>query len=143
MRIGIIRDSAFQFYYPENFEELEKRGAELVEISAMKEKELPDIDALYIGGGFPETNAIALAKNTAFKKSLRNAVEGGLPVYAECGGLMYLGKALLLGNKTYPMSGIFPLTFCLEKKPQAHGYTVLEISAENPFYTRRHSVERP
>ncbi len=136
VRIGIIRDSAFQFYYPENFEELEKRGAELVEISAMEERELPDIDALYIGGGFPETNAIALAKNTAFKKSLRNAVEGGLPVYAECGGLMYLGKALLLENKTYPMSGIFPLTFCLEKKPQAHGYTVVEISAENPFYTQ-------
>ena len=136
VRIGIIRDSAFQFYYPENFEELEKRGAELVEISAMQERELPDIDALYIGGGFPETNAIALAKNTAFKKSLRNAVEGGLPVYAECGGLMYLGKALLLGNKTYPMSGIFPLTFCLEKKPQAHGYTILEITGENPFYTK-------
>ena len=143
VRIGIIRDSAFQFYYPENFEELEKRGAELVEISAMEERELPDIDALYIGGGFPETNAIALAKNTAFKKSLRNAVEGGLPVYAECGGLMYLGKALLLENKTYPMSGIFPLTFCLEKKPQAHGYTVVEISAENPFYPQRHIVERP
>jgi cobyrinic acid a,c-diamide synthase len=136
VRIGIIRDSAFQFYYPENFEQLEKRGAVLVEISSMKEKELPDIDALYIGGGFPETNAISLAKNTAFKKSLRNAVEGGLPVYAECGGLMYLGKALLLENKTYPMAGIFPFTFSLEKKPQAHGYTVLEISAENPFYTR-------
>jgi len=136
VRIGIIRDSAFQFYYPENFEELKKRGAELVEISAMQERELPDIDALYIGGGFPETNAIALAKNTAFKKSLRNAVERGLPVYAECGGLMYLGKALLLENKTYPMSGIFPLTFCLEKKPQAHGYTILEITGENPFYTK-------
>ena len=136
VRIGIIRDSAFQFYYPENFEELEKRGAKLVEISAIKEGELPDIDALYIGGGFPETNAIALARNTAFKKSLRNAVEGGLPVYAECGGLMYLGNALLLANKSYPMSGIFPLTFCLEKKPQAHGYTVVEISAENPFYSK-------
>jgi cobyrinic acid a,c-diamide synthase len=134
VRIGILRDSAFQFYYPENFEELQKRGAELVEISAMQERELPDIDALYIGGGFPETNAIALAKNTEFKKSLRNAVEGGLPVYAECGGLMYLGKALLLENKTYPMSGIFPLTFSLEKKPQAHGYTIVEITGENPFY---------
>ena len=101
----------------------------------MEQTELPDIDALYIGGGFPETNAIVLAKNTAFRKSLRSAVEGGLPVYAECGGLMYLGKALLLENKTYPMSGIFPLTFSLEKKPQAHGYTVAEISADNPFYT--------
>ena len=134
VRIGIIRDSAFQFYYPENFEELQKRGAELVQISAMKDGKLPDIDALYIGGGFPETNAISLAKNTGFKRSLAKAVEEGLPVYAECGGLMYLGEALVLGNKTYPMAGIFPVTFCLEKKPQAHGYTILEITGENPFY---------
>ncbi|MFZ2196375.1 MAG: cobyrinate a,c-diamide synthase [Thermodesulfovibrionales bacterium] len=134
VRIGIIRDSAFQFYYPENFEELEKRGAELLEISAINDGELPDIDALYIGGGFPETNAISLAENTRFKRSLVKAVEGGLPVYAECGGLMYLGAKLVLGNKKYSMAGIFPLTFCLEKKPQAHGYTVLEVTGENPFY---------
>ncbi len=134
VRVGIIRDSAFQFYYPENFEELEKRGAELVEISAMKEKKLPDIDALYIGGGFPETNAISLAKNNSFKRSLRKAVEAGLPVYAECGGLMYLGDALLLAGKKYAMAGIFPVTFCLEKKPQAHGYTIVETTAANPYY---------
>ena len=134
VRIRFIRDSAFQFYYPENFEELENRGAELVEISAIREGTLPDIDALYIGGGFPETNAISLAENTGFKKSLVKAVGRGLPVYAECGGLMYLGKALILENKKYPMAGIFPVTFCLEKKPQAHGYTILEVTGENPFY---------
>ena len=134
VRIGIIRDCAFQFYYPENFEELEKRGAELVEVSAIKARNLPDVDALYIGGGFPETNAILLARNTVFKRALCEAVEGGLPVYAECGGLMYLGEALLLGKKTFSMTGIFPVTFCLEKKPQAHGYTVVEIIRENPFY---------
>ena len=134
VRVGIIRDSAFQFYYPENFEELEKRGAELVEISAMKEKKLPEIDALYIGGGFPETNAISLAKNISFKRSLRKAVEAGLPVYAECGGLMYLGDALLLKGKKYAMAGIFPVAFCLEKKPQAHGYTIVETAADNPYY---------
>jgi cobyrinic acid a,c-diamide synthase len=136
VKIGIIRDSAFQFYYPENFEELKNRGAELVEINALRERKLPDIDALYIGGGFPETNAISLAKNTAFKRSLSKAVEEGLPVYAECGGLMYLGEALLLGNKTYPMVGIFPVKFSLEKKPQAHGYTIVEINRENPFYLK-------
>ncbi len=134
--IGIIRDSAFQFYYPENFEELGKRGAELIEISALREKTLPDIDALYIGGGFPETNAIALAQNTAFRKSLRKAVEGGLPVYAECGGLMYLGSQLLLGDKKYPMTGVLPLIFNLEKKPQAHGYTIVEVTSKNPFYPK-------
>jgi cobyrinic acid a,c-diamide synthase len=134
MKIGVIKDSAFQFYYPENLEELEKRGAEIVEISALTRKKLPDIDALYIGGGFPETHAIALAENGAFKKSLLKAIEKGLPVYAECGGLMYLGKSLLLDNKTYPMVGALPLVFSLEKKPQAHGYTIIEIENPNPYF---------
>ncbi|MFZ6016909.1 MAG: cobyrinate a,c-diamide synthase [Nitrospirota bacterium] len=134
LRIGIIHDSAFQFYYPENFEELEKRGVRLMAVSALKEMKLPEIDALYIGGGFPETHAIALAKNKAFRKSVRKAVEDGLPIYAECGGLMYLGEALVLDNKTYPMTGVFPIKFCLEKKPQAHGYTILEVHRHNPYY---------
>jgi cobyrinic acid a,c-diamide synthase len=134
--IGIIRDTAFQFYYPENLEELKKRGINLLEISAIDEKKLPEVDALYIGGGFPETHAIALAKNTSFRKSLRKAIEDGLPVYAECGGLMYLGKSLVLDKKTYPMAGVFPITFCLEKKPQAHGYTIVEINRTNPFYPK-------
>ena len=74
VKIGVIRDSAFQFYYPENFEELEAMGAEIIEISALKERSLPDIDALYIGGGFPETHAIALAENSDFRDSLRKAI---------------------------------------------------------------------
>lgn len=135
--IGVIRDSAFQFYYPENIEELVNKGAIIREVSALTEKKLPDkLDALYIGGGFPETNAIALAQNVSFRKSVLRAAENGLPVYAECGGLMYLGEALLLGGKRYPMTGVFPVTFCLEKKPQAHGYTVVEVLKGNPFYSR-------
>jgi len=137
VRIGIIRDSAFQFYYPENFEELQKRGAKLIEISALRAKKLPDIDALYIGGGFPETHAIALGRNTIFRASVRKAVEEGLPVYAECGGLMYLGEALVMDRKTYPMAGIFPLRFSLEKKPQAHGYTMVKVQRANPFYKNK------
>ncbi|MEW6713523.1 MAG: cobyrinate a,c-diamide synthase [Nitrospirota bacterium] len=135
-KIGVIKDSAFQFYYPENFEELKKRGAEIVEVSALTRKKLPDIDALYIGGGFPETHAIALAENEAFKKSLLKAIEKGLPVYAECGGLMYLGKSLVLENKTYPMVGALPLVFDLNKKPQAHGYTIVEVQRDNPFFKK-------
>jgi len=134
--IGIIRDSAFQFYYPENFEELERNGARLIEVSALKEKRLPEIDALYIGGGFPETHAIALAKNTAFRKSIKEGVESGLPLYAECGGLMYLGESLVLEGKTYPMAGIFPLKFSLEKRPQAHGYSIVKVNRTNPYYKR-------
>ena len=134
VRIGVIRDSAFQFYYPENLEELKGHGAEIIEISALTERTLPPIDALYIGGGFPETHAIALAENNEFRDSLRIAIMGGLPVYAECGGLMYLGESLLLEDRRYPMAGIFPLNFSLERKPQAHGYSIVEVVHENPFY---------
>lgn len=136
LKIGVIKDSAFQFYYPENLEELSFRGAEIIEISSLKENALPDIDALYIGGGFPETNAIALARNAAFRKSLKKAVEKGLPVYAECGGLMYLGESLIIEGKRYPMAGIFPVKFSLEKKPQAHGYSITEVQRDNPYYHR-------
>ncbi|MGC2063855.1 MAG: cobyrinate a,c-diamide synthase [Thermodesulfovibrionales bacterium] len=134
--IGIIRDSAFQFYYPENFEELERRGACLVEISALTQKKLPLIDALYIGGGFPETNAIGLAKNRSFRQSLKKEVENGLPVYAECGGLMYLGRTLVLEGRNYPMSGVLPLDFELCKRPKAHGYTIVSVRKRNPFYPK-------
>jgi len=137
LRIGIIRDSAFQFYYQENFEELEKRGATLIEASPLRAQELPDIHALYIGGGFPETHAIALAENRSFRYSLYSAIQGGLPVYAECGGLMYLGKNIVLHDKTYPMVGALPVTFGLEKKPRAHGYTIVEVSGANPFFPEK------
>ncbi len=136
IRIGIIRDSAFQFYYPENLEELLKRGAKLIDVSPLKHKKLPDIDALYIGGGFPETHAIKLSKNTGFKRSLSTAVEKGLPVYAECGGLMYLGKSLILKNKKYPMAGILPISFDINKKPQAHGYTIIKVNSTNPYFRK-------
>ena len=134
LRIGVVRDSAFQFYYPENFEELGKQGAEIVEVSALTAHEIPDIDALYIGGGFPETHAIALAENKSFKLSLLKAIEAGLPVYAECGGLMYLGDSINKNNNSYPMVGALPLVFALEKRPQAHGYTVVEVTADNPYF---------
>jgi cobyrinic acid a,c-diamide synthase len=134
VRIGVIRDSAFQFYYPENIEELEKNGAEIVEINALEDKNLPDIDALYIGGGFPETNAITLAENKDFRSSVRSAAEKGLPIYAECGGLMFLGDSIVIDDKKYPMAGIFPIIFEMKKKPQAHGYTIVEVEKENPFY---------
>jgi cobyrinic acid a,c-diamide synthase len=132
--VGVIRDSAFQFYYPENLEELEKRGAEIVDISALEAEELPPLDALYIGGGFPETNALRLAENEKFRHSVRSAVEAGLPLYAECGGLMFLGTAIIAEGKRYPMVGVFPLVFEMRRKPQAHGYTIVEVVRTNPFY---------
>lgn len=134
VRIGVIRDAAFQFYYPENLEALERQGAELVEISALTSPCLPAVDALYIGGGFPETQAAALAANASFRASLRQAVERGMPVYAECGGLMYLGESLLLAGVSYPMVGVFPVSFTVERRPQGHGYTVLEVQEANPYF---------
>ena len=135
-RIGFIRDSAFWFYYPDNLEVLEQLGASLVACSALDDRELPPVDALYIGGGFPETHAAALAANTRFRQSLREAVEAGLPVYAECGGLMYLGKELLVEEKAFPMTGVFPLRFVLDKSPHGHGYTILDVDVPNPYFPR-------
>jgi len=135
-KIGFIRDSAFWFYYPDNLEVLERLGASLVACSALTDKELPPVDALYIGGGFPETHAAALAANTRFRQSLREAVEAGLPVYAECGGLMYLGKELLVEEKAFPMTGVFPLRFVLDKSPHGHGYTILDVDVPNPYFPR-------
>ncbi len=131
--IGILRDSAFQFYYPENIEELKKRGAQVVEFSALDTQQLPKLDALYIGGGFPETHVVPLSENRSFRESLARAIGGGLPVYAECGGLMYLGTEILVDGKRYPMAGIFPLSFILGKKPSAHGYTEVKVTERNPF----------
>ncbi|MFH1216603.1 MAG: cobyrinate a,c-diamide synthase [Pseudomonadota bacterium] len=134
VRIGVVRDAAFQFYYPENLLALQRLGAELVDINSLTEKKLPRIDALYIGGGFPETSAGLLAANVSFRSSIRAAADQGLPIYAECGGLIYLGEKISLDGKDYPLVGIFPVHFTLEKKPQAHGYTVLTARKGNPFY---------
>ncbi len=134
VQIGVIRDAAFQFYYPDNLEALVAEGAELVEINALLDRELPNLDALYIGGGFPENRASELASNLTFLESLRERVETGLPVYAECGGLIYLGRRITMAGKAHELAGIFPVDFSLEKKPQAHGYTRLIFEGENPFY---------
>jgi len=133
-RIGYILDRAFWFYYPENLALLEKMGANLVEINALEDKDLPPIDALYVGGGFPETQARALADNRIFRESLKMRIEAYLPVYAECGGLLYMGEHLLVEGKSYPMVGALPLDFSMGKKPQGHGYTILEVTHDNPYY---------
>ena len=133
-RIGVMQDSAFQFYYPENIEALIDEGADVVRVSPLRDQGLPDLDALYIGGGFPETHAGALADNQSFRQQLSALAEEGLPIYAECGGLMYLGEKLVLDSGTYPMAGVLPIVFGFSKKPQGHGYTILRVDHANPFY---------
>ena len=102
MNIGIIRDSAFQFYYPENIDALERAGARLVEFSALTGDLPSSLDALYIGGGFPETHARELAANEKIRHALKEAAENGLPIYAECGGLMYLAEELIIEERSLP-----------------------------------------
>ena len=134
VRIGLFRDEAFQFYYPENLEALTREGAELIEVSPLGDAELPEVDALYIGGGFPETLAPALTGNKPFLDSLRLEVEKGLPVYAECGGTVFLGEKLIYNEQQYAMAGVLPVEFVFHHKARGHGYAVLETVEENPYY---------
>ena len=133
-RIGILRDSAFQFYYPENLEALEAAGADLIFTSPLSDRQLPDVDALYIGGGFPETHAAQLSENRSYALKMKDLAEGGLPIYAECGGLMYLGRELALSEGNFPMAGVLPVVFGFSKKPQGHGYTIVRVARDNPYF---------
>ncbi|NOX32753.1 MAG: cobyrinate a,c-diamide synthase [Deltaproteobacteria bacterium] len=132
--IGIIRDSAFQFYYPDNIDALRNLGANIVFLSPLHETFIPDVHAIYMGGGFPETHAPQLAHNKTFRDGLRRLSQDGLPIYAECGGLIFLGQSIRLNGREYPMSGILPVKFGLSKRPQGHGYTKVEVVNENPFF---------
>ena len=132
--IGVIRDSAFQFYYPDNLEALKNLGAKIVFISPLSQDRLPEVDAVYMGGGFPETHAPQLAENNGFRDHLKALSLNGLPIYAECGGLIFLGKSIRLDGREYPMSGILPVWFGLSIKPQGHGYTRVKVVNQNPFY---------
>jgi cobyrinic acid a,c-diamide synthase len=135
LKLGYLRDSAFTFYYPENLEHLRAAGAELVPISALSASSLPDdIDGLYMGGGFPETHGEALSANKPFVASLGRAVGGGLPVYAECGGLMFLARAIVWQGRKYRMAGSLPFEVEVCAEPQGHGYTELFVDAPNPFF---------
>ncbi|MGD9949263.1 MAG: cobyrinate a,c-diamide synthase [Desulfobulbus sp.] len=133
--IGVLRDAAFQFYYEDNLEALTLAGARLVMIDALRTESLPaDLDGLYIGGGFPETSAQQLAENESFRRSVREQVDADLPVYAECGGLIFLGRSIVLQGKEYALAGVFPVTFGISGKPQAHGYSNCVVEQTNSFY---------
>jgi cobyrinic acid a,c-diamide synthase len=134
VKIGYFNDSVFTFYYPENLEALKNEGAELVRISSLNNKSLPEIDALYIGGGFPETFAERLVQNQSMLESVKNAAEGGLPIYAECGGLIYLSRSLIFENRKYFFANIFPIDLEMNKKPIGHGYTTLVTDNINPYF---------
>ncbi len=134
LRVGVMNDPAFSFYYPENLERLEEAGASLVAIDPGSDPRLPELDALYIGGGFPEVHAARLAANGAFLADLRSRTAAGLPVYAECGGLMYLARELVADGVCYPMAGVLDLVVEQRSRPQGHGYEVGTVDRDNPYH---------
>ncbi len=134
VRIGVLQDAAFSFYYPENLEALEAAGAELVPISPLADDDLPSIDGLYAGGGFPEEHAAALAANRPLRTALAAAIASGLPVWAECGGLMYLSQGLVRDGREHAMVGALPIVVEHTRRPQGHGYVAGEVDGANPFF---------
>lgn len=122
-RIGIARDDAFSFYYAASLAELEGCGAQLVPFSPLHDEGIPDVDGLIIGGGFPEMFAAQLAANGSMRASIRTAAERGMPIYAECGGYMYLMSHLVdFAGTSHQMAGVFPGTARMTEKLQMVGY---------------------
>jgi cobyrinic acid a,c-diamide synthase len=130
VRIGIARDAAFAFYYPGDLEALRVAGAELVPINTLQDKKLPEVDALLIGGGFPEVFMAQLEANASLRHQIRLAIETGLPAYAECGGLMYLSRSLSWKGKRCEMAGVIPGDVVMHDRPMGRGYVVLRETGQ-------------
>ena len=126
VRIAIARDRAFGFYYADDLDALRQAGAELVPFDALRDARLPDVDALYIGGGFPETCAEELEANSSLRQEIRRRIEEGMPTYAECGGLMYLSRNIAYQGRTYEMVGAIPGDVRMHAKPIGRGYVHLK-----------------
>lgn len=131
-RIGVARDEAFSFYYPTSLQVLERLGAELVPFSPLHDPALPAVDGLIIGGGFPEMFADRLSANQTMRASIREAAGRGMPVYAECGGYMYLMEALVdFDGHSHPMAGVFAGQAVMTKKLQMVGYVEAELKTSS------------
>jgi cobyrinic acid a,c-diamide synthase len=131
VRLGVARDRAFCFYYPENLELLASFGAELVPFSPLRDRELPaDLHGIYLGGGYPELYAEQLAANAGLQQALKAGAAGGLPIYAECGGLMYLTREIRdLEGRAHPMAGVLPFTVRMLPRLKALGYREVTLTA--------------
>jgi cobyrinic acid a,c-diamide synthase len=141
-KIGIIQDAAFSFYYPENLEALKAMGADLVPINALLDSHLPeDLDGLYIGGGFPEVFVAELEANKLLREEINMAGEVGLPIYAECGGLMYLGRSIRTSARSFEMVGLLPFDTQMENKPQGHGYTIMEANPGQAWFDEKTEIK--
>lgn len=133
LRIGIARDSAFGFYYADDLQAFSDAGATLVPVDMLNDRSLPDLDGLFIGGGFPETHMLQLAANVDMRQSVKVALQNGLPCYAECGGLMYLCNDIRWGNDRAEMVGFFDATASMHGKPQGRGYVRFKRNDTHPW----------
>ncbi len=133
VRIGIPRDAAFGFYYADDLDALRQAGAELVFFDALNDAALPQVDGLFIGGGFPETQMNALAANASLRHDVLRFVEDDGPVYAECGGLMYLARRLTWRGRAHEMAGALPLDVVMQERPVGRGYVTLTETGNSPW----------
>lgn len=134
LRVAVVRDAAFGFYYPDDFDALAQAGAKIVFVDALADEGLPkNIDALFIGGGFPEAHMTALEANARFRADVLAMGQAGLPIYGECGGLMYLSRAILWQGRRAEMVGLIPGEALMHERPQGRGYVRLRETADFPW----------
>jgi cobyrinic acid a,c-diamide synthase len=133
VRIGIAQDEAFHFYYCDNLEMMERRGAELAPFSPISDQGLPEaLDGMYLGGGYPEEYAEALSSNRSLLEAVRSFAASGRPVYAECGGLMYLARELRTSEgKSYPLTGVLPTAIRMLTRLKSLGYVEVSLTEDS------------
>ncbi len=136
VKIAVLRDRVFTFYYPENLEALQRAGAALHSVDSLVDATLSEADGLYIGGGFPELFMEQLEDNRSLREEIRSRIEDGMPVYAECAGLIYLSRRIHWDGRSAEMVGALPCEIEMTRKPQGHGYAVAEVSADTPFFRK-------
>jgi cobyrinic acid a,c-diamide synthase len=141
LTIAIARDAAFGFYYTDDIEALSAAGARLTYFDALRDAHLPACDGLFIGGGFPECWLEDLEANTAMRTEILDAIEAGLPTYAECGGLMYLARSISWKGRTRRMVGAIAGDVTMHERPVGRGYVKLQPNARHPWHVD--ASERP
>jgi len=134
VKIGVFRDAAFCFYYPDNLDALRNAGAELVFIDTFKTSALPEIDGLYLGGGFPESFFRELSANAGLLRDVRERIEAGMPTWAECGGLIWLCRSATWEGRRWPLAGVLPVDIAYQRKPAGCGYLELESRSETGWF---------
>jgi cobyrinic acid a,c-diamide synthase len=142
VRVGVPSDHAFSFYYEDNLDLLREQGAEIVRFSPLTDASLPSgLDALYLGGGYPELHAEQLSGNRQMLEEVRTFAASGRPVYAECGGMLYLSDSLSVDGKSYAMAGVLPLSMQMTDKLVQFGYVTVEFT-EDCLLGRKGTVVR-